>query len=364
MSFPFVTGARSQSTPATDWRLPAQRNGSVFKENVLHADIRSMAERRLANGVVLAAMLASAAAFGWFGGALARVGDVWAFADSGSILLSTHWVHAFHVAGVQAGPLELIVAFAASAAGGNPTGFAIALDVVSWSAVAVAAATLLRWRPLDLAVFAASACALSLPAEGYRGHPAELFIGSLWLLAAREARRARSALAGGLVGLSACFEVWGILGVAVLALSPTIRRCAPGAALAAGLPTICFLPFVVGGDFHMFQWTWPALQAPASLIVGYGHPFPWDLRLAEGTAVLLGGVAVARLLRRLPESIWVVPAVIMLLRIRLDPITYGYYYDPALLALFIGGTQLVLHPRALAARIAPRFSVPAVDVTS
>jgi len=103
------------------------------------------------------------------------------------------------------------------------------------------------------------------------------------------------------------------------------------------------------------------MRAPASLIVGYGHRFTWELRLAQGALVLLGGGLAARGVRRFPESIWIVPAVTILIRIALDPVSYGYYYDPALVALLLGGSQLMSHPRVLAGRIAARFPALAVE---
>ena len=178
--------------------------------------------------LVFIAILASAVIFGWAGGSYTNVGDVWLFAHTGSTLLSENWSHTFHFSTVQAGPLELILASVAKSIGGGPTGFAIVLDLVCMFAVAAVAVSLLGRRPGDLAFFGIGACLLSLPAEGYRGHPAELLIAVLWLLAAREARRGRIALAGTLVGLSACFEFWGILGVTVLGLAPRLRRCGPG----------------------------------------------------------------------------------------------------------------------------------------
>lgn len=311
-----------------------------------------MRDQRAAVGLVLAAMVVSAVVFGRLAGAYAGGGDVWAFADAGSTLLSTGWLHAFHVPAVQAGPLELVPAALARDLGGSPTGFAIVLDVVSWGAVAAAAASLLDWRALDLAVFACAACAVALPGEGYRGHPADLAIGALWLLAAREARRGRTTLAGALVGISTCFEVWGLLGVTVLALAPSLRRCGKGLILAMAIPVAVFLPFVAGGDFRMFQYRWTALRAPATLLVGYGQPLTWPVRVGEGAIVVLAGVAAARALRRLPESVWIVPTVTILVRIALDPLGYGYYFDPALIALLVGGTGLVLHPDVLTGRIA------------
>jgi hypothetical protein len=305
--------------------------------------------------LVFIAILASSVIFGWAGGSFTNVGDVWLFAHTGSTLLSGNWSHTFHFSTVQAGPLELILTAVAKSIGGGPTGFAIVLDLVCMAAVAGVAVALLGRRPRDLAVFGIGACLLSLPEQGYRGHPAELLIAVLWLLAAREARRGRTALAGGLVGLSACFELWGILGVTVLALAPSLRRCGPGAGIAIAVPVACLLPFVVGGDFHAFQFHWTVTEGPARLLVGYGHPFTWWLRVAEGATVVIVSGLIARAVRGLPESIWMIPAITQIVRIELDPMTYGYYWDTALIALLIGATQILLHRQDLADRLAAHF---------
>jgi hypothetical protein len=51
-----------------------------------------------------------------------------------------------------------------------------------------------------------------------------------------------------------------------------------------------------------------------------------------------------------------IPAITQIVRIELDPMTYGYYWDTALVALLIGATQILLHRRDLAARLEARFS--------
>src|SRR5579871_3661365 len=197
-----------------------------------------------ATRLVLVMLVAAGAGFGALGAAARNVGDVWAFAAAGSTLLSASWQHAFHYAGVQAGPLELVLCSLARRLGGGPRGFAIVLDLGCWAAVVLSAASLFGRRPLPLLLFGAGACALALPGEGYSGHPAELLIGALWLLAAREARRGRLAPAAALVGCSACLETWGILGVTTLALAPRLRPCGRALGLTAAIPAAAFLPFL------------------------------------------------------------------------------------------------------------------------
>jgi hypothetical protein len=305
--------------------------------------------------LAFAGFLAAAVAFGSFEKSYTNVGDVWLFAKAGSTLLSTHWAHTFDRASVQAGPLELVLASIARTVGGGHVGFAIVLDLACSSALATAAMSLLGRRPAGLAIFGIGACLLALPGEGYNGHPAELLIAVLWLLAAREARSDHVTVAGGLIGLSAGFEVWGILGVTVLALAPNLRRGMSGLVLAAAIPAALFAPFVAGGDFHMFDYRWVTAAGPARLFFGDGHPFTWGMRLVEGATIVGIGCTTARLVRRLPESIWIVPAVTVIIKIGLDPVIYAYYWDTALVMLLLGATHLILYRRQLAERLGDRI---------
>jgi hypothetical protein len=277
--------------------------------------------------------------------------DVELFANAGSTLLSGNWLHTYAAAEVQAGPLELALASAArTIGGGGQVGLAIVLDLVCTAAITAVAVLLLGRRPAALALFGIGALALWLPGAGYLGHPAELLIAVLWLLAAREARRGRPTVAGVLVGVSACFELWGVLGVAMLALAPSLRRCSAGVAAAAAVPLAVLLPFVLGGDFHMLDYAWVVSNGLPKLLLGAGHTFTWPDRLVEGAVIVAAGAGCARVVRRHPDSVWLVPAVTALARLPLDPVSYGYYWNTALVIMLIGATQLIGRRRELARR--------------
>jgi hypothetical protein len=314
------------------------------------------APRPSASWFVIAAILTGSALLAWYDASIHNAADVYLFAAVGSEMFSGQWLHSFGSQSVQAAPLELALTAIARSFGGGAVGFAIVLDVVCTAAMIALAASLFSRRALGLAVLGLAAFALRIPGAGYAGHPAEPLIAVLWLIAAREARRDRPGRAGVAVGLSACFEVWGILGVTALAVAPRLRRCGPGIALAAGLPVICLLPFALGGDFHMFDMHWTILRGVPKLLFGYGREFTWPLRAAEGAVIVSVGGAAAAVTRRIPESTWIVPAATALARIALDPVLFGYYWDTALVILLIGATGVMVHPDDLRDRLASRLT--------
>ena len=194
-------------------------------------------------------------------------------------------------------------------------------------------------QPRLLAVVGLVAVATGFTRAGFdAGHPADSLLPLLWILAAAEARRGRVVLAGAIVGLSAGFETWGILGVAVLALAPSVRDAARGLLVAVGAAAVLFLPFVAAGQFHMGGYRWlVSSQSLVSLVVAPGTAVGWPLRLLQGAVAVGAGVAVARAARGSRHAIWLVPGVVVLARLLLDPLDSGYYFvgieGPALVGL-------------------------------
>src|SRR5207237_6993433 len=88
------------------------------------------------------------------------------------------------------------------------------------------------------------------------GHPADAVSPLIWVLAALEARRGRALRAGALIGLSAGLEVWGVLGAPVLLLAPRLREAVKGWAMEAAVVVALFAPFVLAGEFRMFDYEW------------------------------------------------------------------------------------------------------------
>jgi hypothetical protein len=306
--------------------------------------------------LVMLAVIAGAALTGWMDGATPP-SDAGLYAQAGATMLSGAWQHTYANPAVQSGPLELALISGAKHVGVTQRLFAVALDVVGAIALLLVAASFLGRRARALALFGLAAIALRIVGDMYAGgHPAELFIPLLWLLAAREARGGRTVRAGVLLGLAAGFEVWGILGVAVLVLAPRLRRIVPAALLAAALTFAIYLPFALGGDFHMLSYHWTIAGGLDARLFGLDHRFTWGMRLAEGAVVVCVGGAVALCSRRLAASVWLAPAAIASCRLVLDPTIYGYYWDTLLILLLIGAVGILVAPRELAARLAGRLS--------
>lgn len=303
--------------------------------------------RRLLLSLVAASALGAAAAIALVSDR--SDSDFGAFGAAGRTLLSSHWLHTYHDPFVQAGPFELFLCAVAKLVGGGGVGAAIFLDVTGTLALlAVAAATVAR-RPRELALVAAAALALFVVRDlGADAHPAELAIALVWFLAARDARRGRAARAGLLVGLAAGFETWGVLGVTVLLLAPRARERALAATIAAGVATMVFAPFLAGGDFHMFALHWKTAHGIAGSLFGIDRPFTWRMRVGEAAIVVALGGALARRVRGSAAAVWAVPAATSVLRLVLDPVRYGYYWDTSLTLLVLGLAPWLAAPRAFA----------------
>jgi hypothetical protein len=263
-------------------------------------------------------------------------GDAWMFTATGRTLLSSDWSHAFSNPGIQVGPLQLALF---GSVGRSPLALAIVLGVAAALLVLAAARAAGVEQPRLLAVVGLVAVVTGFTRAGFdAGHPADSLLPLLWILAAAEARRGRVILAGAIVGLSAGFEPWGILGVAVLALAPSVRDAARGLLVAIAAAAVLFLPFVAAGQFHMGGYRWlVSSQTLVSLFVAPGTAVGWPLRLLQGAVAVGAGVAVARAARGSRHAIWLVPGVVVLARLLLDPLDSGYYFvgieGPALVGL-------------------------------
>jgi hypothetical protein len=266
-------------------------------------------------------------------------GDLLYFVHKGEQLLSSgSWADTFADPRLQSGPLQLVIFGAVRDLG------ALAYLIE----LGVAALLLFALGRLGLSDRARLAVGLLAVAGGSThiafiyGHPAEAIIPLLWVLAGLRAREGRVLSAGALVGLSAGFELWGVLGVAVLLLAPRLTRAIAGACVQAVVVAAMLAPFAVAGTFRMFDHEWRVTSGTlAGLVVGPGAHFGWPLRVAQASLAIGAGAAVAFGLRRSVHSLWLVPLAVVLVRLLLDPVSFGWYWLEVE-ALVLVGAGLVL----------------------
>jgi hypothetical protein len=272
----------------------------------------------------------------------ADAGDLLYFVHRGERLLSRQWASVYADRELQSGPLQLLVTGAARStevlAFGVEIGVA-ALLVFVLGRLAVAA----RWRTI---IGLAAVAAGLTHAAFVEGHPAEAVTPLLWVLAALESRRGRVVRAGAIVGLSAGLELWGVLGAAVLFLAPRVRDALRGLAAEALVVAWMLAPFVVFGDFRMFEYRWRVASGTLiGAVLPAGTQFGWPLRVLQACVACGIGVVLARRLRGV-HAVWLVPLTVALVRIALDPLAYGWYWLEVE-ALVLVGAALITERIAL-----------------
>jgi hypothetical protein len=288
--------------------------------------------------------------------------DLVYFTHRGEELLSDGWREVYGDAALQAGPLQLLVlggpARVADALGAAP--WALGSFTVQLGLAALLLATAARLaheasgtpRPLLAGAAGLVAVAAGLFHGAYvDGHPAQVAIPLLWLLAGLDARGERAWRAGALVGLAAGLETWGALGAPALLLARGRARTASGAAALGAAVLALYLPLALAGDFRMFDYRWQvATTALAGLLVEPGTAFPWPLRFVQG-ALALGAAALAtHRLRASVHALWAAPLAAVAVRLVLDPVRYPWYWlAPATLALAALAALAASPPSAVAA---------------
>jgi len=92
----------------------------------------------------------------------------------------------------------------------------------------------------------------------------------------------------------------------------------------------------------MFDHEWRVTSGTlVGLVVGPGAHFSWIPRLAQASLAVAGGAALALALRRNVHALWLVPLAVALVRLLLDPVSFGWYWLEVE-ALVLVGAGLVL----------------------
>jgi len=265
-------------------------------------------------------------------------GDLVYFVHRGEHLLSGGWASTFADPMLQSGPLQLAVFGAVR----NLTALAFLVQLgvaflLLYVAGRVGASDRVR---LVVGLLAVGAGLTHIAFVD--GHPAEAVVPLLWVLAGVWAREDRAVLAGAIIGLSAGLELWGLLGLPVLLLASSRRRAVAGAAAEAAVFVGMLAPFALAGSFRMFHYDWRVASGTVlSLFVAPGAHFGWPLRLLQAALALLAGASTAVALRRSVHACWLVPLAVALVRLVLDPLSYGWYWLEVEALVLVGAALLL-----------------------
>jgi len=277
-------------------------------------------------------------------------GDLIYFVHKGEQLLSGRWADTFADPALQSGPLQLALAGVFR----NFTALAFLIELAVAGLLLFVLARLGVNDRIRLAVGLVAVAAGLTHGAFVDGHPAQAFVPLLWVLAGVWARENRAARAGALVGLSAGLELWGVLGAPVLLLVPRFRRAIFAGLVEAAVVAGLLAPFIVFGTFRMFEHEWHVSTGTLmSLFVEPGTGFGWPLRLLQSALALAAGVAIALVLRKSIHAVWLAPLVVVIVRLLLDPLSFGWYWLGAEALVLVGAALLLreLPTRSSAARL-------------
>lgn len=298
-----------------------------------------------------------------------QTADWQVFIDAGHTMLSGGWRDTFADATVQAGPLLLLLAATADRFGeltGIPARTSIAVltyAAASFGAIAVyrSLCRTFERRPVPTVELTAPVFVLlfGLPSESFlAGHSAHIWIPLLWLLAGSSVVRGRVVVGGLLVAAAAGIETWGVLGVTVLVLAPSIRGVIAGM-MAAGVGVAAlFGPFFVVGTARTGDYVWHVNPAAPIAVLGGYERVGWAFRIVQGTTAVVVGAAGGFVARR-RVSMSAVLAVLLLtlaVRLALDPLSFADYYYVSARFIGIWLSAVLIAERRIAA-------VPAIVAT-
>jgi hypothetical protein len=277
-------------------------------------------------------------------------GDLVYFVHRGEHLLSAGWASTFADPMLQSGPLQLVV-FGAFR---HLTALALLLELAVAALLLYVLGRLRVSDPVRLLVGVLAVAAGLTQGAFIDGHPAEALVPLMWVLAGIWAREGKAARAGALVGLSAGLELWGVLGVPVLLLAPRFRRVVLGGVVEAGVVVAMLAPFALFGSFRMFDHEWRvATDTLLSIVIAPGTAFGWPLRLLQSALALAAGAALVFVLRRSVHALWAAPLAVVIVRLALDPLAFGWYFLEPLALVLVGAALLLseLPARFPAARL-------------
>ncbi|GAA3631283.1 hypothetical protein GCM10022223_56650 [Kineosporia mesophila] len=282
-----------------------------------------------------------------------RTYDLAPFSVAGHSILTGHLSSVYADSWMQAGPFELLASWALNPSAGGDMRcltYGGADPFLRAAAGAVITAALMLFTrhlrrvhdllpsPAAELVAGLAAVVLMLPVRWCsEGHLAQIAIPVLWIWATSLMIRGKMLSAALLVGLSAGWEPWGVLAAGLLLIERRPVPLARSGVVCVAAAIACYLPFAATGHFAMFELSWPVVRdtlwgqlLPGELRMG------WLARLLQGLFAGLAGCALALVLGRRHQLLWLGPLSVILVRLVLDPMILGYYWYAALVILAVG----------------------------
>lgn len=264
------------------------------------------------------------------------------FARAGAMILKGHLNIALAGSGasVQTGPLQLLFFGAARLLSGSEGyWFRSLVEVPSAIAITIASIDLARRlathtdRELSQSREFVLGAIVVLGGIVYEvtlsGHPAEAFLGVLWVGAAIFIRQGRPLGAGIAIGLAAALEPLGLLGIVIVLMALSVADALRASGSSALVLLVAYAPLIGSIQRSTVGYRWLVLaQSPLRFLLPVGTHFDWKLRLVQGCIIIALGAALIFLKRKTPHIVWVVPLVTLATRYLTDPQGYHYYWIP------------------------------------
>ncbi len=178
------------------------------------------------------------------------------------------------------------------------------------------------------------------PLAGTWAHPTHALVPLLWLVCVREAQSGRALHAGLALGVALALDTWAVFGVcALLVLLPDVRALVRSVAVTIAVAGLAWGPFVVAGT-GSGRMTWRALPGSLPDLLGVGEVGA-TYRAVQVVVVLVVGSTVVVAMRRNSDLAWLLPTVLVTVRILTDGIYLDYYSFPVRVGLLVGVAVLL-----------------------
>lgn len=280
-------------------------------------------------------MIAGAAALAFVDAGYLYPTDLGTIAAAGEKILSSDWATAFADPVVQVGPIQAAL-WGGLRMGSQALGIPPELTFALGTHLGVLLAALYVFRivsegskgtELRELILGLLLLAWGLTSHAYySGHPEEIWVGLLWVLAANEARRGSSWRGGVAIAICAGVKQWGLLGLPLLLIARERKKIVPNVALALGGAAFFYLPFLLSGHYATLDFVWGIESYSLIHLLGFSGEFTWWMRLAQGALTLAGGTLLALIGSNPRGTEWLLPLQLIAVRLILDPLSFAYYW--------------------------------------